>query len=300
MSQLESTEDKVVRGTFRSGSFDLQYSVEGHGKPAIVIGSAIYYPRTFSAELRRKLKLVFVDHRGFARSSEKAAMSEYTLDIILDDIERIREHLGLGEIAIVGHSGHGYMALEYAKKYPQHVSHAVLIGTGPSHSPAHAALTEQHWREAVCPERKAQFESDMQRLPAELAASPEKRFVTYCVRMGARSWYDHTFDASPLWENVHVNMEMFDFMWGEVFRDIDVTKGLADLDVPVFIAMGRFDYLVAPHASWEPFRPSFRDLTMRVFDRSGHTPQLEESSLFDTELLNWIAAREKTGRRYPS
>ncbi|MBF9233247.1 alpha/beta fold hydrolase [Microvirga alba] len=291
MSTLGATKDVVARGTVRSGIFTLGYSIEGEGKPALVIGSSVYYPRTFSAGLRKTLKLVFVDHRGFAHSSKNVAKSEYDLDIVLDDIERIRGHLGLTDMVIIGHSGHGYMALEYAKRYSRHVSHVVLIGTGPSHSPAHAAMTEQHWQEAVCPERKARLESDLQSLPAEIAASPETRFVTYCVRMGARSWYDHTFDASALWSGVHVNMDMFDTLWGEVFRDIDVTKGLDDLDIPVFIALGRFDYLVAPYHAWEPYRQSFRDLTVRVFDRSGHTPQLEESAAFDAELLRWIAAR---------
>ena len=288
-----STENTGARGTVRSGSFDLGYCVEGEGKPALVIGSSIYYPRIFSANLRRSLKLVFVDHRGFARPSGDVHASDYELDILLDDIERVRQHLGLGKIIIIGHSGHGYMALEYAKKYPQHVSHVVVICTGPNHSAALAEVKERHWQEAVCPERKAKLESDLALLPAEIAASPETRFVTYCVRMGARSWYDHTFDGASLWEGVHVNMAMFDRVFGEIFRDIDITKGLDALHVPVFLALGRFDYLVAPYWTWEPYRASFRDLTVRVFDRSSHAPQLEESDAFDAELLRWIGMHGK-------
>lgn len=287
-----NTNSAGERGAVRSGSFELGYSAEGSGKPAIVIGSSVYYPRTFSSELREALRLIFVDHRGFARSSGSVTTSECTLDIVLADIELVREHLGLDKIVIIGHSGHGYMALEYAKKYPQRVSHVVMIGTGPSHSEANMQLAEQYWQEAVCPARKEKLERDLRLLPAEIAASPETRFVTYCLRMGARSWCDHTFDAADLWRGVHVNMPVFDHLWGEVFRDIDITKGLDALDAPVFLALGRFDYLVAPYSAWAPYRKSFRDLTVRVFDRSGHTPQLEESSLFDAELLAWIASRD--------
>jgi proline iminopeptidase len=292
MSRNASPQHTVERGTFQSGSFELHYSAEGSGRPAIVIGSAVYYPRTFSDELRRSLRLVFVDHRGFAHSSEVAPASEYALDILLADIERVREHLGLEEVIIIGHSGHGYMALEYAKKYPRHVSHVVMICTGPSHSVAHVQLKEQYWEEAVCPERKAKLERDLKLLPEEIAAAPEKRFITYCLRMGARSWYDPEFDATELWKGVHVNMTMFDHVFGEVFRDLDITKGLDALDVPVFLAMGRLDYLVAPYSAWAPYRKHFRDLTVRVFDRSGHTPQLEESRLFDAELLQWLESRQ--------
>jgi proline iminopeptidase len=106
--------------------------------------------------------------------------------------------------------------------------------------------------------------------------------------LGARSWYDPSFDAAPLWEGVTVNMLGIDYLWGEVFRDLDIREGLDELDKPVFLALGRFDYLVAPYASWQPYRECFRDLTVRVFDRSSHTPQLEESRLFDHELVTWL------------
>lgn len=281
----------IEHGTVRSGAFTLRYSVEGTGAPAIVIGSAVYYPRTFSANLRRQLRLVFVDHRGFALPAGDVDASEYALDVILDDIERVRAQLGLDRVIIVGHSGHGYMALEYAKKYPQRVSHVVMIATGPSHDSGHAQLTEQHWQNAVCPERKARLERDLALLPAELEAAPDRRFITFCIRMGARSWYDPTFDATPLWDGVQVNMPAIDHLWGEAFRDLDVTRGLDTLDRPVLLCAGRHDYLVAPFYAWEPYRRQFRDLTLRVFERSSHTPQLEESVLFDAELSSWLASR---------
>ncbi len=41
------------------------------------------------------------------------------------------QELGLGRIVIIGHSGHGYMPLECAKKYPEYVSHVVMISTAP-------------------------------------------------------------------------------------------------------------------------------------------------------------------------
>ena len=39
------------------------------------------------------------------------------------------------------------MALEYAKKYPENVSHVVMIGIAPSLSPIHAAAAEQYWQD---------------------------------------------------------------------------------------------------------------------------------------------------------
>lgn len=279
-------------GTIRSGAFELGYRIEGAGRAALVIGSSIYYPRTFSAELRQSLKLVFVDHRGFAPATGPTSPADYELATVLDDIELVRQQLGLGAVIIIGHSGHAYMALEYAKRYPQNVTQVVLIAAGPSQSLAHLEQAEQNWQEAVCPERKAKSEADLRNLGTELTAAPERRFITFCIRLGARSWYDPVFDASPLWAGVSVNMDGIDYLWGEVFRDLDIREGLPELKIPVLLALGRFDYLVAPYGAWQSYRQYFHDLTLRVFDRSSHTPQLEESRLFDCELLGWL---NKTG-----
>lgn len=276
------------RGTVQVGPFELGYVIEGNGPNTLVIGSSIYYPRTFSPALREHLRLAFVDHRGFAQKTEDTTPADYTLQVVIDDMERMRQELELGKIIVIGHSGHGYLALEYAKKYPENVSHVVVICTGPSHSAKHTTMTEQHFQEAVCPERKEQLTKDWEKLPDQLAAAPEKRFITFCLAMGARSWYDEKFDAASLWEGVQVNMEIIDHLWGETFRDLDIRSGLRELACPVLLALGRFDYLVAPAHAWEPYRECFRDLTVRVFDRSSHTPQFEQAQLFDQELIAWL------------
>ena len=83
-------------------------------------------------------------------------------------------------------------------------------------------------------------------------------------------------------------MDMFGHVWGNLFAEIDVTDGLEQLDLPVFLALGRYDFIVAPPSSWDPIKSKFRDLTIRIFEKSGHTPQFEEPELFDEELLDWI------------
>jgi proline iminopeptidase len=60
----------------------------------------------------------------------------------------------------------------------------------------------------------------------------------------------------------------------------------------VFLALGRYDFVVARPSSWDRIRAKFRNLTVRVFERSGHTPPYEEPELFDAELLRWIEEHE--------
>jgi proline iminopeptidase len=263
----------------------------------VVIGSALYYSRVFSQNLRTHLRLVFLDHRGFARPSGQVEPSEIALERVVEDVEQARQTLGLGRVVVIGHSGHAYMALEYAKKCPRNVSHVVLIGISPDLGVSNWVAAERHWQESAAPERKAALAANRNRLPDDALAklSPRDRFVQGYVRDGPRAWHDFRFDSTPLWAGVDVNLPVINHLWGKEFRGIDITRGLAAFDRPVWLALGRDDFLVAPPSSWDPLRPKFRDLTVQVFERSGHTPPLEESEAFDAALLQWLMGHPDRG-----
>lgn len=269
--------------------FRFNYSIEGEGQDILVIGSAVYYPKTFSKEIKKKFRFIFIDHRGFAATGEYINTALLKLETIIDDIEYIRKVLNLGKVIIMGHSGHGYMALEYAKKYSENVSHIVLIGMGPDQGEKNMALAEKYFNQTASAEQKGLFTTNMQNLWAEIEADPERKFATLCIKLGPKTWYDYKYDASSLWEGTHLNTAIFDHLWGVVFRDIDIVKGLEDLRIPVFLALGKYDFLVAPYYAWDEIKDKFHNLTIHIFDKSGHNPQLEQSSEFDLQLTKWIS-----------
>jgi proline iminopeptidase len=276
-------------GSIETGGFHLRYQIEGVGTPTIVIGSARKEPRLFSPHLREHLRLVFLDHRGFAATPSPIDPTSFALETLVDDIERARQALDLERVAVMGHSGHAYMALEYGKKYAAHVSHVVMIGIAPNLSAASQHAAERYWQESVSPDRKAVFQANLQRLPDEVLARlpAAERAMKTRMRNAPKIWFDPQFDETPQWEGVERN-EVIARVWGEVFPAIDITRGLETFQGPVFLALGRYDFLMAPPASWDPIRPHFRNLTVRVFERSGHTPPYEEADLFDAELLSWM------------
>jgi proline iminopeptidase len=284
-------------GTISAGPFRLPYRIEGTGHPTIVIGSSRYFQRAFSQNLRDHLRLVFMDHRGFAPSPGPVDTSEFELEKLVDDVERLRQHLGLESVAVIGHSGHAYMALEYGKKYPENTSHVVMIGIAPDCGEASAELAEKNYQTLADSDRLAAEQENLLTLPdAELAKlPPDEAFVRGYIRNAARVWYDPRFDCTPLWQDVKINMDMFEYVWGKLFAEIDVTKDLENFDRPVFLALGRYDFIVAPPSSWDPIKPKFQNLTIRVFEKSGHTPQFEEPELFDEELLSWMNQQGKPG-----
>lgn len=75
-----------------------------------------------------------------------------------------------------------------------------------------------------------------------------------------------------------------------MFADYDITRSLKAIKCPIFLALGRHDYFNPPYL-WEKYRTCAADLTIRIFEKSSHTPQLEEPNNFDNELITWLKGK---------
>lgn len=281
-------------GVIESKGFDLGYRIEGTGQNTLVIGSSIYYPRLFSQHLRKHLRLIFADMRAFAPSPRFEISLNFDLNLLLDDIECIRRQLNLGKIIIVGHSGNAFLALEYAKKYPENVSHVVMIATSPDFSDQSKKAADEYWEEAASADRNAALVAWLDKCPDERyeIVPLNQRFIWNYIRHSPRIWYDFHFDPTQLWQGVNVNMPIFEYVWGTLFKEIDITKGLDAFNKPVFLALGRYDFIVAPTGAWDSVSRKFKNLTISVFEKSGHSPFYEEAELFDSKLLDWLSCPE--------
>ncbi len=277
-------ETKIVN----SNGFQLRYIREGTGISVLVIGSSHYYPRIFSDTFRKNYDCIFMDHRGFVVSPGNVNISEFELNKLLEDIELIRKDSGVDKAIILGHSGHSYLALEYAKKYPQHVLGVAMIGCGPDQSDASHQAAEEYFQKLASEERKKALADNMPAMKEELRDHPEKALITMLVRLAAKSWYNYEFESTFLWKDVVVNMDLFNHVWGGIFKTIDITEGLETFDKPVFLGLGKYDFIVAPPSSWNLIIPKFKNIEMHIFEKSGHTPPYEEPMLFDQLFGNWV------------
>jgi len=105
----------------------------GHpeGKPVFVLhggpGAAVspYYRRFFNPEV---FHIVLYDQRGCGRSRPFAELRDNTTPDLVNDIDRLRNHLGLDKIILFGGSWGSTLALAYAESYPEHVSGMILRG----------------------------------------------------------------------------------------------------------------------------------------------------------------------------
>ena len=76
----------------------------------------------------KRYRVVLFDQRGSGKSTPHACLEENTTWDLVDDIERLRTHLGIERWQVFGGSWGSTLALAYAEKHPERVSELVLRG----------------------------------------------------------------------------------------------------------------------------------------------------------------------------
>jgi proline iminopeptidase len=94
------------------------------------------------------------------------------------------------------------------------------------------------------------------------------------------------YDSSWMLEGIAPNMNFMPHVAG-LFRDYDVGKRTPRATTPIFLALGRYDYLV-PYHRWDGRKDSFPKLSYNLFEKSGHYPMFDEAALFQKKLIEWM------------
>jgi len=81
--------------------------------------------------LAQSHQLIMFDPRG-AGKSERCPIETYDLEHYVEDVEALRQHLGIDNLNILGKSNGGVVAQAYALKYQQNIDHLILVATTPS------------------------------------------------------------------------------------------------------------------------------------------------------------------------
>lgn len=276
-------------GLVSVGDAVLRYVVEGSGHRVLVVGSATYYPRTFSPRLRESCRLAFADLRHFACRGSASPSVGMTLDTYASDIEAVRQALGWEAMNVVGHSHHGNVALHYARRYPQRVPGVVMIGSPPVGVRETIEAGAVYWSEHASAERKMILRRNHEALREIQERTPAgDAFVAQYIADAPKYWYDPHYNAAWLWKGVEVHSDVIRQL-REQFANYRVIDEAQQLAMPLLVVVGRHDYVV-PHFLWDSVRLSLPNLTYEVFERSGHTPQLEDPEIFDSVFLRWLRA----------
>ena len=109
---------------------DLAYTRRGTGTPLVLIhGFPLDHTSwdKVASLLESEFEIITPDLRGFGQST--TLETPYTVSDMADDLAGLLDSLEIEKTVIAGHSMGGYVALAFAKKYPQRVSGLGLISS---------------------------------------------------------------------------------------------------------------------------------------------------------------------------
>jgi proline iminopeptidase len=237
------------------------------------------YKPTFS-RLSDRLQLVYIDHRGQGRSA-RGNKSTYTLENNVEDLEALRQHLGLDKIIVIGGSYGGMVGLTYASRYPAHVSHLIVIATAASAKfleRAKEILTERGTPEQIA---IAQFLWDGNFTSTEhLREYFRLLHPLYSFRYTPNS-------SQPSWDRTILSVDAINVAFGGFLRTYNVLPDLPKITAPTLVIAGRHDWICPPEFSEEIAR-SIPNADLRIFENSGHLIRVDEPDALLDAIAGFI------------
>lgn len=280
----------------------IHYQLGGNpeGKPAMVIhggpggGCSPDMFRFFNPE---KFHIILHDQRGAGLSKPYAEIRENTTQLLIEDIEKLRKHLGLGKVLLFGGSWGSTLALAYAETYPQNVSGMVLRGvfTGSKAEIDHfyhggtAGYFPENYEVLLehidNPEKKnypAQLLEKIQSSDAKTRKKYALAWAKYEIKLAFLQISDrmvddifeewNPYDFAVL-ENYYMANHCF-LEEGQLLKNAGRLK-----DIPVTIVNGRYDVICPPITAHKLHNKLPRS-TLIIVERAGHSASAEPLSTF--------------------
>jgi proline iminopeptidase len=123
----------VQQGFVDANGVMIYYEILGRGEPLIIVhggpGASHDYFLPYLLPLARHNQVIFIDERGSGQSQKLEDASQYTIENMVEDVEAVRQALGLGKMSLLGHSYGGALAQAYALKYQRNLTHLILAST---------------------------------------------------------------------------------------------------------------------------------------------------------------------------
>ena len=226
------------------------------------------------------LRLVYYDHRGNGRSGRPPSET-ITFEQLCADA--LSEHLGFEQVAVLGYSFGGFVALEYALRYPERISHLILLDTAPT----------LDYEEEI--EANARRKGATQEQLEALDASAEDEAEFWRLWKVIEPLYFHAYDED-LAERV-MGKTITSAYAGEagdaILEGWDLTPRLGEISAPTLIVVGRDD-LVFPPSRAKIMHEGIANSELVVLEKSGHLPHVEEPEAFFEAVEGWVERNQET------
>ncbi len=215
--------------------------------------------------------LVYYDHRCNGRSTGAAATS-MTWDNLTADADALRETLGFDRWAVLGHSFGGMVALEYALRYPERVSHLILVDTcgdiGVVQQNAPRLLAQRGYSAAAVKAAERFFNGEL--TPDEI--------VPALIRFGSAYIYRQDIVAR-LHEivtslRIKHRSETVVFGFSQLLKNWTVMDRLNEIKAPTLVLAGRHDFEFPPEHQ-ALLAAGIAGAQLAIVERAGHYAPME-------------------------
>jgi proline iminopeptidase len=246
------------------------------------------------AGLGDELELVLLEPRGTGGSDPARDSREYAIADYASDVEELREHLGLEQLLLFGHSHGGVVAVEYAASHPERVERLILASTLPHHGPEqHAAMQQavearkdEPWYEDAVDALQTELQGEFAD-GEELMELGRRMMPLYYADYGEREQRHVAslagdsvcVDATRLWEK-------------EIWEHFDVRPLLPSLTMPTLVLTGEQDFITGPVCAAE-LTEGIPAAESVVLPGVGHMIFVEGREQFREAVLSFVLA----GRR---
>ncbi|MDX8033165.1 alpha/beta hydrolase [Lentzea sp. BCCO 10_0856] len=215
-----------------------------------------------------------LDLRGTG-DSEEAPKETYRADRQIDDVEALREHLGLDQLRLLGHSAGATLALLYAARFPQHVKELVLVA--PSPRPVGIDVTDADRRELALQRGGEPWYAEAIKGFEEIWAG---NVTPEAFAKISPFWHGRWDDAARALDDHPRNSEAAQEYYADgVFDPEQVRAALKNLDVPTLLLAGEVDVALPPKRAQE-YADLFPRAQFVVQPGAGHFPWVDDPEAF--------------------
>jgi proline-specific peptidase len=256
----------------------------GDGPPLLVLhggpGAASYYMEPLAERLAGGRQVIVYDQLGCGRSDMPDDSSLWTVDRFCEELDQVRDALGLDRCHLLGQSWGGWLAVEYMCRQPSGIQRLVLASTSASIPQFMAearllieAMPEPH--RGVLLERGGRGEYEH----PEYQAAVLEFYRRHLCRMDP--WPEALNRSAAEMDGNQVYLTMngpteFDVIGS--LRTWDRVADLGRIRVPTLVTCGRYDEL--PVACSQTLVDGIPNARLVIFEDSAHIAHLEQPELF--------------------
>ena len=250
----------------RINGVDLYYEVNGQGPPVLLGHGFAGTTRMWDTQVpafSQEYRFITYDLRGHGQTETPPSLSQYSVDIVVEDMFQLLRLLGVEKGVVGGLSLGGYLALHFYFQHKEMVTALLLIDTGPGYR---SEKGKQQWNERriAC---------------AELLET-----------QGIVAFADSEYAVNDYYTPRELMLTLNPIGLANVSRGVMLNPALADrlseIDVPTLIIVGEHDAAFLQATDY--MHKHIRNSKKVVVANAGHGVNVDQPEVFNSTVFDFL------------